>query len=222
VTKFNVCVLGATLCDTPENEDLPSGYESDGISSCSEEAKEHWDIDIKEVIKDLESDSQAESSMKHGLVHMVLAFLSLWGSSYGISARALDHLIKFLHHIFLSIVPASTTTLAAVFPSSLYMAQKHFGIEVDRFEKYVICKKCGSLYRYKECIETSVGLRQAPKVCSHIEYPNHPFQSQRVPCGQNLLKEIVLQSGQKFYPLKTYCYSPIVDRLSQILTVMIT
>lgn len=41
VTKFNVCVLGATLCDTPENEDLPSGYESDGISSCSEEAEEH-------------------------------------------------------------------------------------------------------------------------------------------------------------------------------------
>ena len=120
--------------------------------------------------------------------------------------------MKFLHHIFFSIVPASITTLATVFPSSSScMAQKHFRIEVDKFEKYVICKKCGSLYRYKECIETSVGSRQTPKVCNHIEYPNHPFQSQRVPCGQNLLTEIVLKSGRKF--------SPIVDRLSQILTV---
>ena len=170
------------------------------------------------MIRDLESDSQTESSMKHGFVHMILVFLSLWASFYGISARALDHLIKFLHHIFSNMSQAaSIATIATVFPSSLYLVQKHFGLQADRFEKYVICKKCGSLYCYKECVETGLGLRQVPKVCNHIEYPNHPFLSQRLPCGQSLLKEIVMQNGRKLYPIKSYCYSSVVDRLSQIL-----
>ena len=115
--------------------------------------------------------------------------------------------------------PPSPPTLAAVFPSSLYLVQKHFGLQTDKFEKYVICGKCGSLYHYNECIETSLnGSRQTPKVCKHIEYRNHPFESHRIPCGQKLLKEILTQKERKFYPIKSYCYCSVVESLSEILT----
>ena len=35
--------------------------------------------------------------------------------------------------------------------------------------------------------------------------------------GQKLLKEIVTQKENKYYPIKTYCYCPITDSLSEIL-----
>ena len=184
---------GRDFCDrTSEdanyNDDIVLDYDdiesSDTKQSeSSSEGEEHWDVDI-EVIKDLESDDRSEfqsSVTHHGILHIVLLFLSVWASFYGISARALDHLITFLHHMFSTLVTASVASLATLFPSSLYQVQKYFGLQTDKFEKYVICGKCGSLYCYNECLETSHnGSSQTPKLCKHIEYRYHPFESRRI------------------------------------------
>ena len=121
---------GRDLCDSPSEDanygddmvpDCNNIESSDSDVSSSSEGEEHWDIDIEEVIKDLESDTGSECSVTHGMLHVILLFLSLWASFYGISARALDHLITFLHHVFSTLTTASVTTLATVFPSSLYL-----------------------------------------------------------------------------------------------------
>jgi len=106
------------------------------------------------------------------------------GLIYGISATALNHLIVFLHHVFLTMAIKSLPTLATTFPTSLYMFQKHFGSNIVKFEKYVICTKCGSLHCYKDCFETS----GHPKLCNHIQYRHHPYESHQMPCSQKLLK----------------------------------
>ena len=50
-----------------------------------------------------------------------------------------------------SLLSSTSTNIAAletVFPTSLYMIKKKFNLLKDPFEKYVICPKCVSLYKY--------------------------------------------------------------------------
>jgi len=84
------------------------------------------------------------------------------------------------------------------FPTSLYLFQKYFGSNIEKFEKYVICAKCGSLCCYKECFE----INGHPRLCNHIQYRHHPYESHRVPYSQKLLKEIITQKERKYYPIK--------------------
>jgi len=71
----------------------------------------------------------------------MLIFLLLWASFYGVSATALNHLIQFLHYIFSILAPNSpaVAALVAIFPTSLYLLKKYFGMCEDKFEKYVVC-----------------------------------------------------------------------------------
>ena len=99
-------------------------------------------------------------------------FLSLWAACFGISERALNHLIQFLHNIF-SMIAANAAVINSIkntFPTSLYMLKKDLHLSVDCFEKYVICEKCGSLYTFKETLDTSITGRITPKTCGHISF----------------------------------------------------
>ena len=98
-----------------------------------------------------------------------------------------------------------------MFPKSLYMMRKYFGLDKDKFTKYVICAKCSSLYTFKECFNSG----GSPKICAHIAFCN---QSRQQPCHQRLLKEIVMKTGKKHYPIKTYYYYPLTESLHAILT----
>lgn len=50
-----------------------------------------------------------------------------------------------------------------------------------------------------------------------VAFRQHPIISHRNPCSHNLLKEVITKTDKKFYPLKSYCYYPIVKSLSNIL-----
>ena len=107
--------------------------------------------------------------------------------------------------------------MLAVFPTSLYKLKKYFHLSVDQFEKYVICPTCFSIYNFRECLDTSIAGRICSKTCNHVAFRNHPVISHRKPCGHNLLKVVITKTDRKFYPLKSYCYYPIVKSLSAIL-----
>ena len=68
-------------------------------------------------------------------LHVMLLFLNIWASFYGISVTALNHLIGFLRYVFLTMATKSFPALATAFPTSLYLFQKHFGSNIDKFEK---------------------------------------------------------------------------------------
>lgn len=192
----------------------------------SEDDVEHWDVSDAEIMIDfpldddlLEDQSQDDPQSDNQISLFILKFLLLWGSFYGISAAALNHLIKFLHYVLSLMSPTSSqiASLLTIFPTSLYMLKKVFNISKDQFEKYVICSKCCSLYTFGECIQTSIAGRLLPKLCNHIAFRNHPVASHRQPCGHRLVKEVILKADRKFYPLKTYCYYPLVKSLSNVL-----
>ena len=208
---------------------MQADYESQETASSDENSstdQEHWDVDnIEELLRDFEVDDNEDdistlssNSSDNSLVRLILLFLFLWSSFYGISATALNHLIRFFHYLFSTISKHSPnlSALATLFPTSLYKAHKFYNIKKDSFEKYVICKKCGSLYNFKDCFET-IGSVTHPKVCIHTRFRHHPHRSRRRPCGSQLIKKVVTKQGIKFYPLKTYCYFSLLKSIPNIL-----
>ena len=96
------------LCEVPnkaevsneiivDNDDVSINYDSDLSifgSSQTSEGEEHWDTDMEEILQDLE---MSDKLLVIGTsLNIILLFLSLWASFYGVSATALNHLIRFL------------------------------------------------------------------------------------------------------------------------------
>ena len=188
-----------------------------------DEPEEHWDINSEDIIdfdQEASSDSEENSPQcSSAILSLFSTFLLLWGTFYGISAAALNHLIQFLHYMF-SLLSSTSTDIAAletVFPTSLYMIKKKFNLLKDPFEKYVICPKCVSLYKYEECFQTNIRGQKTPKKCNHIAFRHHPIVSFRKPCGSNLLKEVITKTDKKYYPCKTYCYYPLSKSITNVL-----
>ena len=171
-------------------------------SSCSDGElstdQEYWDSDIEtgDFGNDDEESEDRESVMINRVLFVTIVFIFLWASFYGVSAVAVNHLLQYLHHMLSSLAVHSPAVAAVVaaFPSSLYLMKKLFGIGTDKFEKYVICAKCESLYQYNECFQYSL----FGKI--------------------KLVKEIVTKKGKKYSPFKTYCYLPLVNSMTTILT----
>ena len=91
-----------------------------------------------------------------------------------------------------------------VIPTSMYKIKKVIG-EL-KFERYVVCRKCHSIYLFEECIEHT-GCHQHSKLSNFRKFPAHPHVSMRSPCGIRLLKSEELSNKKVFlYPYLTYCY----------------
>lgn len=94
--------------------------------------------------------------------------------------------------------------IAKCLPSSAYKAKQILG-EI-RFQCYVVCRKCFSIYPYAQCIESS-GTHRTSKQCSFQRYPFHPQLRMRSPCRTLLLKSVELASKKTYlYPFSMYCY----------------
>ena len=83
----------------------------------------------------------------------ILLYVVIWGATYNVSANALQSLISFLYYVFdhLGLYAPFVAALAALFPTSLHLAQKYFKLEKDIFIKYVVFPSCHSLYLYEAC-----------------------------------------------------------------------
>ena len=80
--------------------------------------------------------------------------------------------------------------------------------------KYVVCRKCDSIYNYESCI-----IGHSSKVCSYRKFPSHWYRENRRECGTLLLKTVELSTGKKIlYPFLTYCYLGLLCGLQQLLS----
>ena len=151
-----------------------SSIQSSGESECESdsEVEEYWDNINTPITDNTPSDS-------YSVLKTILLFIELWALFYNISAAAMNHLFQFFSYMFKTIAKTSISlpTLASIFPTSIYKVRKYLAFK-DLFEKYVVCKKCNSIYHFKDCFESSsVGAKA--KICSHVPYRNHPWVSQR-------------------------------------------
>ena len=107
--------------------------------------------------------------------------------------------------------------LSIIFPTSIRGLQLYLTVNSNDFRRFVSCPKCHTLYEFEKCFVDKA--KTIPKVCSFSKLPNHPHRSRRQHCGSQLLRTAVTKDGDhKFYPLKVYCYKPLIESLQTLLS----
>ena len=124
-------------------------------------------------------------------------------------------LLKFMLAFFNVLGTFSSVCLliANIFPQSLYRLKRYVGVNNLSAIKFVVCRKCVSIYHYKNCIS---GCSSKTRSC--IKFPNHRYRIHRQQCGTLLLKSVELSTGRKIlYPYLTYCYLGLQWAMQQFL-----
>ena len=164
-------------------------------------------------------DKQAESLKP--LLRLYLFFLFMFQTLFRLSDTALDVLLKFMKMFFKTLqhqFSAFPKTFTDVIPDNIKSARNTLGNSRDRFDRYVCCPGCDSLYRMSDCVlKKSNGTLESAE-CTFIRFPLHPQRCHRKPCAVRLMKEIKHASGRKsFYPKRVYCYRSVIDSLQELL-----
>ena len=103
-------------------------------------------------------------------------------------------------------------SLVDVFPTTLYSAYKMAGISVDDFEKWVVCPKCNSLYKFEECFVERDKIKVSKNCSSTV-----PFKKDQL-CNTRLLNSKTGTNGTKIlYPRKEYCSRKISTTIEKFL-----
>jgi hypothetical protein len=82
------------------------------------------------------------------------------------------------------------------FPVTIYQMNRVVSYGRDNFKKYVVCKKCFTLYDYDDCIDV-IEVCKVSKFCDNVAYPCHRSPHLRRACGETLLKIVRSQNGDQ-------------------------
>lgn len=155
-------------------------------------------------------------------VHFVI-FLGLWQSAFKISDAAMGVLLRFLVTLLKALVEKSTlavvSLLTLAIPSSVYILRKHvMSHSQSSFTEYIVCPKCYTLYKEKECLTKTTTGEVISKTCSYVKFPNHPSLHHRKACCAPLMKKIHISNGEVEYcPRFVYAYQPIKSSFQRLL-----
>lgn len=182
---------------------------------------DHFDpLSIYDSESDDEVDQTSRPLLLSPLARSVLLFLMLWQFLFSISDAALSVIIVFVHHLLKSIKSLVQndflTELIDTLPLTLYGVHKEILGNDIKFNEYVVCPKCHSLYDLDACVITT-GSNKSSRTCEYIEFPQHPQRSFRQPCGTTLLRTIRRQSKVTFKPFKVYCYQSLRNATARLL-----
>ena len=149
-------------------------------------------------------------------------FLFLWQSVFKLSDVGVTVLLKFLSLFFHTLSKVFNLPIlrdfAAKLPTSVVAGKKILGTNCDKFEKFVCCTSCSSLYTMNDSLEKLPNGSIVSKSCKFIHFPNHPQRHQRKECGATLLKTVKTSSGSMtLYPRMLYCYKSLTESLQQFL-----
>ena len=164
---------------------------------------------------------QEQEAIPHQmLVFSYLKFLFLWQAMFRLSDAGLGIFLSFFATLLgiLSRVLSVTSLLdiANSLPASVRAARKMIGKGQDRFQKWVCCPVCSSLYALDECIVHSRDGTSLSRECTFVRFPNHPQPHHRKVCGTQLMKTVRTSAGVTYlYPHQIYCYKSIVGFLRE-------
>ena len=109
-------------------------------------------------------------------------------------------------------------TFVDMFPNNIVTARRQLGDSRDEFERYVCCPGCNSLYQTSDCVVKKSNGTLESLTCGFVQFPLHPQQCHRKPCGITLMKEMKYASGRKsFFPKRVFCYKSLIDSPQEFL-----
>ena len=103
--------------------------------------------------------------------------------------------------------------ISQALPKVMHTIRRSF--KQDDFIEYIVCPKCCTLYNLSDCI-THAADGDISKLCTYIEFPNHPHASRHVPCGEVLLKRVKIGNKSKLVGRKVFIYRSIVQSLKDM------
>ncbi|MES9883515.1 MAG: hypothetical protein ABW185_21860 [Sedimenticola sp.] len=175
------------------------------------------DKEKREQIANLSLADNSQQGKLFNLVTWMFYFIYTWKCINVISDNALNTLLSFLYHIFqlMSIQDKFIAAALHLFPASIYALRRMFNVDRDDFERMIVCPKCTALYKHTECfpIDSTV-----PHML-HCESVVNKTKKRTTRCKHSLFKKVLLKGGvEAYYPLKTYCYKPIIDSMELLLS----
>lgn len=78
------------------------------------------------------------------------------------------------------------------------MSERKLNLQKDSFTKYAVWPKCKTLYTFEECIHKRPRGEAVSAKCSNVEFPLHPHEARRQPCGTILMKTMRSRAGESF------------------------
>lgn len=190
-----------------------------------EPMSELWNESEDEITMDIEPELpsiqpqvlSAEERKIQILKVWIIGFLTHLRRVYSISDAVTSLLLKFMSILF--------GILGQIFPPCSLLAElpslyrmRHILGELKEFKRYVVCRKCHSVYELDQCKNTNNTSRK----CQYVPYPNHPHERMRKSCDTLLLKTVELASSKKImYPYRIYCYLSIENSLQSLLLTVI-
>ena len=105
-------------------------------------------------------------------------------------------------------------------PKTLRGAGKLIGLTNDHFTQYIVCQSCDSVFNSDFGYVMEHG-QKVPNKYPHIAMPNHPFPSQRHPCGSLLMRTIRGRGGHgnvMLRPNKVYPYQSLIGALTMLMS----
>ena len=187
------------------------GYEVDEVwmdDDISSSVNEGFEMECTPPTSEIDDSINLDTEQNSGyLFAWLIAFIIHLKAVHNLTETTLEYILKFFYS-FLCLLGKFAPICASIakkFPRSAYHLYKNHGANKS-FLKLVVCGKCHNTYYLEDCIEGH-GLNQKAKLCSHVEFFNHPQVRMRKPCGYRLLKSVELIDKRKiFYPCLTYCY----------------
>lgn len=191
----------------------------------SEPEVEYWSENEDDLLSDIDPPPQpfnsscieTVSSSSRTLSLWILHFLMFLQTSFRLSDIVMAHMLHFFSALFVVLGRFSQVgnEIAQCLPTSIYKAR--LLQNCPKFSRYVVCKKCHSIYNFADCIDGLSFCRRS-KRCSYRRFPHHPYRSMREPCGALLLKTVQLANNcVHFYPNLTYCYLGLETSLQVLL-----
>lgn len=179
---------------------------------------EVWDTDSDE---DAYEGEENENDAMPPIIRYLLIFIMFWQAVFNISNNAIGCLLRFISFFIRALGRVFRCTplndagrFIPITPSTVH---KILGIDQNGIIEYVVCPKCDAIYKYQDTFITLADGRKESRKCSHVAMPNHPFPSQRQPCGAILLKTVKTKHNCKLVPLKTYPYCSLKERIQYLI-----
>lgn len=136
---------------------------------------------------------------------------------FNVSDAGIAILILFIYNLLKMVSSVANSNVIESwtnsFPKTLLSVRSPVFHDSIRYDIYVACPKCHSLYNFEDCIGKS-GSRMNVVLCKHKEYPNHPVSHYRSACNTPLLR---ICKHNKFYPYKSYPYQSLKSAITRLL-----
>ena len=164
---------------------------------------------------------QMESSQRFPMpIRHFFLFAIFLQFAHSLSNAAITSLLRFFKFFIKALGVAfqcePLVHAADTLPIVLGTVHKMLGTSGDTFEKYVVCRKCHSVYHFEDCINRRGFGGSTSKLCHHIAYPNHPQPSRRTSCDTLLLKTVRNKHGVSLQPFKVYPYRSVRDSIASL------